>query len=105
MWVTARNNWRTSPPYFSRTSLNTARHSPSAIACEYSASNVAQGAQVFEGQLGATATLPAGRYTVEIRGASPLTITDIAVGGATTAVELREADGVLTGAVVANATP
>ena len=51
----------------------------------------AQGAEVFQGQLGATATLPAGRYTVEIRGASPLTIPDIAVGGATTAVELREA--------------
>jgi Ca-activated chloride channel family protein len=60
----------------------------------------AQGAEVFQGQLGAIATLPAGRYTVEIRGASPLTITDIVVGGATTAVELREADGVLKGAVV-----
>jgi Ca-activated chloride channel homolog len=59
-----------------------------------------QGAEVFHGQLGATATLPAGRYTVEIRGASPLTIPDIAVGGATTAVELRETDGVLNGTVV-----
>jgi Mg-chelatase subunit ChlD len=61
----------------------------------------AQGAEVFQGQLGAIATLPAGRYTVEIRGASPLTITDIAVGGATTAVDLREEDGVLKGTVVA----
>lgn len=60
----------------------------------------AQGAEVFQGQLGATAPLPAGRYTVEIRGASPLTITDIAVGGATTAVDLREEDGVLKGTVV-----
>jgi Ca-activated chloride channel homolog len=63
----------------------------------------AQGAEVFQGQLGATATLPAGRYTVEIRGASPLTIPDIVVGGATTAVELREADGVLNGTVVLSA--
>jgi len=61
----------------------------------------AQGSEVFQGQLGTTATLPAGRYTVEIRGASPLTITDIAVGGATAAVELRETDGVLKGAVLA----
>src|SRR6185295_9936001 len=61
----------------------------------------AQGAEVFQGQLGATATLPAGRYTVEISGASPLTIADIAVGGATAAVELRETDGVLKGAVLA----
>ena len=60
-----------------------------------------QGAEVFQGQLGATATLPAGRYTVEIRGASPLTIADIAVGGATTAVELREEGNVLKGAVIA----
>jgi hypothetical protein len=61
----------------------------------------AQGAEVFQGQLGATATLPSGRYTVEISGASPLTITDIAVGGAaTTAVDLREEDGVLKGKVV-----
>jgi Ca-activated chloride channel homolog len=63
----------------------------------------AQGAEVFQGQLGATATLPAGRYTVEIRGASPLTIPDIVVGGATTAVELHEADGVLNGTVVPSA--
>ncbi len=65
----------------------------------------AQGAEVFQGQLGATATLPAGSYTVEIRGASPLTITDIAVGGANTAVELREDQGVLKGAVVAPPAP
>ncbi len=58
-----------------------------------------QGAEVFQGQLGAIATLPAGRYTVEIRGASPLTISDIAVGGATTVVELREEDGTLKGTV------
>jgi len=61
----------------------------------------AQGAQVFQGQLGASATLPAGRYTVEISGASPLTITDIAVGGAPTAVDLREDAGVLKGTVAA----
>jgi hypothetical protein len=61
----------------------------------------AQGAEIFQGQLGGTATLAAGRYTVEISGASPLTIADIAVGGATTAVELREEDGVLKGTVVA----
>jgi Mg-chelatase subunit ChlD len=60
----------------------------------------AQGAEVFQGQLGTIASLPAGRYTVEIRGASPLTITDIAVGGAPTAVDLREEDGVLKGTVV-----
>ena len=63
----------------------------------------AQGAEVFQGQLGAIATLPAGRYTVEIRGASPLTIPNITVGGATTAVELREADGVLNGMVIPSA--
>ena len=61
----------------------------------------AQGAQVFQGQLGASVTLPAGRYTVEISGASPLTITDIAVGGAPTAVDLREDAGVLKGTVAA----
>src|SRR4051794_17795415 len=61
----------------------------------------AQGAEVFQGQLGATATLPAGRYTVEISGASPLTIPDITVGAATTAVDLREEGGVLKGTVLA----
>jgi Ca-activated chloride channel family protein len=61
----------------------------------------AQGAEVFQGQLGATATLPAGRYTVKISGASPLTITDINVGGAATTVELREENDVLKGTVVA----
>jgi hypothetical protein len=65
----------------------------------------AQGAEVFQGQLGATVPLPAGRYTVEISGDSPLTVADIAVGGATTAVELREQDGELTGTVVASSTP
>lgn len=60
----------------------------------------AQGAEIFQGQLGTAASLAAGRYTVEISGASPLTIADIAVGGATTAVELREEDGVLKGTVV-----
>jgi Mg-chelatase subunit ChlD len=71
-----------------------------AVALTYRVVN-AQGAEVFEGQLGAIATLPAGHYTVEIRGASPLTIPDIVVGGPTTAIELREADGVLNGTVVA----
>jgi Ca-activated chloride channel homolog len=63
----------------------------------------AEGTEVFQGQLGASTTLPAGRYTVEIRGASPLTIPDIVVSGATTAVELHEADGVLNGTVVPTA--
>lgn len=62
----------------------------------------AQGVEVFQGQLGSTAQLPAGQYTVEISGASPLKISDIAVGGATTAVELREEDGVLKSAVMAS---
>jgi Ca-activated chloride channel family protein len=61
----------------------------------------AQGAEVFQGQIGAVSTLPSGRYTVEIQGASPLTIPDIAVGGASTAVDLREENGVLQGTVVA----
>src|SRR5215213_3447750 len=60
-----------------------------------------QGVEVFSGQLGTTTTLPTGRYTIEINGASPLTITDIAVGGATTAVELREEAGTLKGTVLA----
>jgi hypothetical protein len=61
----------------------------------------AQGVEVFQGQLGGTATLPAGRYTVEISGTAPLTIADIAVGGGATIVELRDEGGVLKGAVVA----
>jgi Ca-activated chloride channel homolog len=60
-----------------------------------------QGAEVFQGQLGSPATLPAGRYTVEISGATPLAIAGIAVGGAPTAVELREENGVLKGTVLA----
>jgi Ca-activated chloride channel family protein len=61
----------------------------------------AQGKEVYSGALGSETTLPAGRYTVEISGASPLTISDIAVGGGASAtVELREQDGVLKGAVV-----
>jgi Ca-activated chloride channel family protein len=59
-----------------------------------------KGAEVFQGQLGAIATLPAGHYTVEIRGASPLTIPDIAVGSATTAIDLREEGNVLKATVV-----
>jgi Ca-activated chloride channel homolog len=61
----------------------------------------AQGAEVFQGQLGNPATLPAGQYTVEINGASPLSLADIAVGGAPIAVELREEGGVLKGTVLA----
>jgi hypothetical protein len=61
----------------------------------------AQGAEVYQGQLGSTAPLPAGRYTVEISGDSPLKIADIEVGGGvTTTVELREQDGALHGEVV-----
>jgi Mg-chelatase subunit ChlD len=60
-----------------------------------------QGAEVFQGQLGSPATLPTGHYTVEISGATPLAIAGIAVGGAPTAVELREENGVLKGTVLA----
>lgn len=61
----------------------------------------AQGAEVFQGQLGSPATLPLGHYTVEVSGATPLTIAGIAVGGAPTSVELREENGVLKGTVLA----
>jgi Mg-chelatase subunit ChlD len=61
----------------------------------------AQGTEVFQGQLGSPATLPTGHYTIEISGATPLTIAGIAVGGAPTAVELREENGVLKGTVLA----
>jgi hypothetical protein len=61
----------------------------------------AQGAEVFQGQIGAVSSLPSGRYTIEIQGASPLTIPDIAVGGASTVVDLREENGALKGIVVA----
>jgi hypothetical protein len=54
------------------------------VALDYRVLN-AQGAEVYRGALGSTATLPGGRYMVEISGNTPLTIGDIAVGGATRA--------------------
>jgi hypothetical protein len=61
----------------------------------------AQGAVVYRGALGSSATLPAGRYSVEISGETPLTVGDLEVGGGASAtVELREQDGALKAAVV-----
>lgn len=60
----------------------------------------AQGQQVYQGALGSEANLPAGRYTVEISGDSPVTIGDVEVGGSSPAiVELRDEGGKLTGSV------
>jgi Ca-activated chloride channel family protein len=57
--------------------------------------------EVYQGALGSSTTLPAGRYTVEISGESPLTIGDISVGGGQPALlELREQDGKLNGEIV-----
>jgi Ca-activated chloride channel homolog len=67
----------------------------------------ANGMEVYQGALGSTTTLPAGRYTIEIGGDdAPLTIGHVEVGGPQPAtVELREQDGVLVGAVVAGTKP
>jgi Ca-activated chloride channel family protein len=56
----------------------------------------AQGKEVYSGTFGDNTTLPAGRYTIQIDGATPLQIADVEVGGAQPAViELREQDGKL----------
>ncbi len=56
----------------------------------------AAGNEVYTGQLGSSANLPAGRYTVEIAGAAPLTIGGVTVDGAHPAtVELHEENGKL----------
>jgi len=55
-----------------------------------------QGAEVFQGALGSSTTLPAGNYSVVISGDEPLTVGDLRVGdGKSTTVELREEDGAL----------
>jgi Ca-activated chloride channel homolog len=60
-----------------------------------------QGNEVYSGVLGSqTPALPAGRYTIEISGDSPLSISDVEVGGAAAVVELREQDGKLTGSAL-----
>jgi hypothetical protein len=61
----------------------------------------AQGAEVYRGSLGSAATLPPGRYAVEITGAALVALGDIDVRpGAAMTVEVREQDGALTTAVV-----
>jgi hypothetical protein len=60
-----------------------------------------QGAEVYRGALGSSATLPAGHYSIVISGAAPLTVGDLVVGdGKSTMIELRELDGALKATVV-----
>jgi hypothetical protein len=59
-----------------------------------------EGTEIYRGSLGSTATLPPGRYAVEITGAALVALGDIDVRpGATTTVELREQSGGLTAVV------
>ncbi len=64
-----------------------------------------KGKEVYVGPLGSEITLPAGRYSVEINGDSPLTIDDVVVGGKPVTVELRDKGGALAGTVLAQTTP
>lgn len=60
----------------------------------------ADGSEVYRGALGSPATLPAGRYRVEISGDAPLDLGGVVVAsGATTQIDVREQDGALQGAV------
>jgi len=60
----------------------------------------ADGAEVYHGALGSTATLPGGRYRVEISGDAPLDIDAVEIAsGQTTAIDLREQDGKLQGTI------
>jgi hypothetical protein len=60
----------------------------------------AQGVEVYRGALGSPATLPPGRYKVEISGAASVALGNIDVRpGASTTVEVREQDGGLTATV------
>jgi Ca-activated chloride channel family protein len=61
----------------------------------------AHGSEVYRGALGSSATLPVGRYSVEISSDAPLTISAVDVGSTkSTTVELHEQGGLLRGAVV-----
>ena len=60
-----------------------------------------QGSEVYQGALGSSATLPAGRYSIEISSDAPLTISAVDVRSTkSTTVELHEQGGVLQAAVV-----
>ena len=60
----------------------------------------AQSVEVYQGALGSSKELPAGKYTIEISGDTPLTLGDIIVSaGVSTTIELREQDGTLKAAV------
>jgi hypothetical protein len=60
----------------------------------------AQGAEMYQGALGSSAELPAGRYSIEINGDAPLSINDVDISaGMSTTVELSEQNGTLTAAV------
>jgi Ca-activated chloride channel homolog len=65
----------------------------------------ADGRLVYQGALGSSATLPSGTYTVEVPGATPLTISDVVVGERPAVVELRQQDGTLTGTIVGQTAP
>ena len=61
----------------------------------------AQDSEVYRGALGSSATLPAGRYSIEISSDAPLTISAVDVRSTkSTTVELHEQGGVLQAAVV-----
>jgi Ca-activated chloride channel homolog len=61
----------------------------------------AQGAEVYQGALGSSATLPAGRYSVVISGDVPLSVRDLEISaGESASIELREQDGALRARVV-----
>jgi hypothetical protein len=65
----------------------------------------ADGRLVYQGALGSSATLPAGTYTVEVPGTTPLAIENVVVGEHPAVVELRQQDGKLTGTIVGQAAP
>jgi Mg-chelatase subunit ChlD len=61
----------------------------------------AQGAEVYRGALGSAATLPPGRYAIEISGAASVALSDFNVRpGASTTIQLREQGGTLTAALI-----
>lgn len=59
------------------------------------------GQEVYRGAIGTSTTLPAGRYSVEVNGAQPLTVSGVTVEGAHPAtVELRQHNGTMVGVIV-----
>jgi hypothetical protein len=65
----------------------------------------ADGRLVYQGALGSSATLPAGTYSVEVPGATPVTISNVVVGERPAVVELHQQDGALTGTIVGQTAP